>query len=71
MIVGSAVRFTLPKGTALLMATGLPVTQMALRPWYEEEAMAHIGPQMKAEEQAITKRAVAAHEEREAARRAR
>ncbi|MFF3208394.1 type IV secretory system conjugative DNA transfer family protein [Streptomyces sp. NPDC002962] len=59
------------KGTALLMATGLPVAQIALRPWYEEEAMAHIGPQMKAEEQAITKRAVAAYEEREAARRAR
>jgi type IV secretory pathway TraG/TraD family ATPase VirD4 len=59
------------KGTALLMATGLPVTQIALRPWYEEEAMAHIGPQMKAEEQAITKRAVVAHEEREAARRGR
>ncbi|MEH0589862.1 TraM recognition domain-containing protein [Streptomyces sp. B21-106] len=59
------------KGTALLMATGLPVAQIALRPWYEEEAMAHIGPQMKAEEQAITKRAVAAHEEREAARRER
>ncbi|MFE0453080.1 type IV secretory system conjugative DNA transfer family protein [Streptomyces sp. NPDC058914] len=59
------------KGTALLMATGMPVAQIALRPWYEEESMAHIGPQMKAEEAAITKRAAAAHEEREAARRAR
>ncbi len=28
------------KGTALLLATGLPVAQIALRPWYEEEAMA-------------------------------
>ncbi|MFG2884884.1 type IV secretory system conjugative DNA transfer family protein [Streptomyces sp. NPDC048297] len=57
------------KGTALLMATGMPVAQIALRPWYEEKAMAHIGPQMKAEESAITKRAVAAHEERKAGRR--
>jgi hypothetical protein len=30
--------------------------------------MAHVGPQMAAEEQAITKRAVAAYEERKAAR---
>jgi type IV secretory pathway TraG/TraD family ATPase VirD4 len=59
------------KGTALLLSTGMPVAQIALRPWYEERTMAHIGPQMKAEEQAITKRAVAAHEERKAARRAR
>ncbi|MFJ4622561.1 type IV secretory system conjugative DNA transfer family protein [Streptomyces sp. NPDC088812] len=59
------------KGTALLMATGMPIAQIALRPWYEERSMAHIGPQMKAEEAAITKRAVAAHEEKEAARRGR
>ncbi|MEU6946579.1 TraM recognition domain-containing protein [Streptomyces sp. NPDC046316] len=57
------------KGTALLMSTGMPVAQIALRPWYEEKAMAHIGPQMSAEEAAITKRAVAAYEERQAARR--
>ncbi|MGW9439589.1 type IV secretory system conjugative DNA transfer family protein [Streptomyces sp. NPDC055607] len=57
------------KGTALLMSTGLPVTQIALRPWYEEQALSYIGPQMKAEEAAITKRAVAAYEERKAARR--
>lgn len=56
------------KGTALLMSTGMPVAQIALRPWYEEKAMAHIGQQMKAEEHAITKRAVAAYEERKAAR---
>ncbi|MFD5588820.1 type IV secretory system conjugative DNA transfer family protein [Streptomyces sp. NPDC127063] len=59
------------KGTALLLSTGMPVAQIALRPWYEEDAMAHIGPQMKAEERAITKRAVAAYEERKAARRGR
>lgn len=56
------------KGSALLLSTGMPVAQIALRPWYGEKAMAHIGPQMKDEEHAITKRAVAAHEERQAAR---
>ncbi|PJE97111.1 hypothetical protein CUT44_14100 [Streptomyces carminius] len=56
------------KGTALLMSTGMPVAQIALRPWYAEKVMAHIGEQMKTEEQAITKRAVAAYEERRAAR---
>jgi len=59
------------KGTALLLSTGMPVAQIALRPWYEEKAMAHISPQMRAEERAITKRAVAAYEERKAARRGR
>ncbi|MFD9453455.1 type IV secretory system conjugative DNA transfer family protein [Streptomyces sp. NPDC059985] len=57
------------KGTALLMSTGMPVAQIGLRPWYAEKAMAHIGPEMKLEEAAITKRAVAAYEERKAARR--
>ncbi|MFI9186848.1 type IV secretory system conjugative DNA transfer family protein [Streptomyces goshikiensis] len=57
------------KGTALLMSTGMPMAQIALRPWYEEENLAYIGPQMKAEEAAITKRAVAAYEERKSARR--
>jgi hypothetical protein len=56
------------KGTALLMSTGMPIAQIALRPWYAEKAMAHIGEQMAAEEKAITKRAVAACEERKAAR---
>ncbi|GAA2463141.1 type IV secretory system conjugative DNA transfer family protein [Streptomyces lavendulocolor] len=56
------------KGTALLMSTGMPIAQIGLRPWYAEKAMAHIGEQMAAEEKAITKRAVAAYEERKAAR---
>ncbi|MFI9155679.1 type IV secretory system conjugative DNA transfer family protein [Streptomyces sp. NPDC053367] len=56
------------KGTALLLSTGMPVAQIALRPWYAEQSMAHIGPQMKAEEHAITKRAVAAYEQRKAER---
>lgn len=59
------------KGTALLLSTGMPVAQIALRPWYEEKAMAHIGPQMAAEEKAITGRAVLAYEQRKAARRGR
>ncbi|WP_217246891.1 type IV secretory system conjugative DNA transfer family protein [Streptomyces sp. AC602_WCS936] len=59
------------KGTALLLSTGMPVAQISLRPWYAEKALAHIGPQMKAEEKAITDRAVLAHEERKAARRGR
>ncbi|MFH9648877.1 type IV secretory system conjugative DNA transfer family protein [Streptomyces albidoflavus] len=56
------------KGTALLLSTGMPVAQIALRPWYEEKTMAHIGAEMAAEEKAITKRAVAAWEARKAAR---
>ncbi|MFC7872018.1 type IV secretory system conjugative DNA transfer family protein [[Kitasatospora] papulosa] len=56
------------KGTALLLSTGTPIAQIALRPWYEEDSMAHIGEQMKTEERAITKRAVAAYEERKATR---
>ncbi|MEU9535820.1 TraM recognition domain-containing protein [Streptomyces sp. NPDC048213] len=59
------------KGTALLLATGMPVAQIALRPWYEEQTMSHIGPQMRHEEAAITKRAVVAYEDRKAARDAR
>ncbi|MET9206794.1 TraM recognition domain-containing protein [Streptomyces bacillaris] len=58
------------KGSALLLATGMPVAQIRLRPWYGEKLMAHIGPQMKAEEYAITKRAVAAYEDKKAARNA-
>ncbi|WP_331758879.1 TraM recognition domain-containing protein (plasmid) [Streptomyces sp. NBC_01544] len=59
------------KGTALLLSTGMPIAQIGLRPWYEEDSMGHIGEQMKAEERAITKRAVAAHEERKATRNGR
>ncbi|MYX18397.1 TraM recognition domain-containing protein [Streptomyces sp. SID8374] len=56
------------KGTALLLSTGMPVAQITLRPWYGEKALARIGPQMRDEEYQITKRAVAAYEERQAAR---
>ncbi|MFF2615936.1 type IV secretory system conjugative DNA transfer family protein [Kitasatospora sp. NPDC058046] len=56
------------RGTALLLSTGMPVAQIALRPWYEEQAMAHLGPAMKAEEALIAKRAAAAWEARKSAR---
>ncbi|MER6254790.1 hypothetical protein ABT224_25890 [Streptomyces sp. NPDC001584] len=61
----------MPKGSALLLATGMPIAQMQLRPWYEEESMKYIGPEKDAEEALITKRAVAAYEEQKAARRVR
>ena len=57
------------KGTAVLLSTGMPVAQIALRPWYDEKDMAHIGPAMKTEEAAITKRAIGAYDLRKAARR--
>ncbi|UZI33938.1 type IV secretory system conjugative DNA transfer family protein [Streptomyces sp. VB1] len=56
------------KGSALLLSTGMPVAQIALRPWYAEKSMAHIGPQMRDEEQAITKRAGWVYDDRKAAR---
>ena len=36
------------KGTAVLLSTGMPVAQIALRPWYAEKAMAHIGARWSA-----------------------
>ncbi len=59
------------KGTGLLLATGMPVAQIALRPWYEDKTLAYIGPEKAEEEAAITKRAISSYEERKAARRAR
>ncbi|WP_331726960.1 TraM recognition domain-containing protein (plasmid) [Streptomyces sp. NBC_01213] len=61
----------LPKGTGLLLSTGMPIAQIRLRPWYQETAMQHIGPQKTAEEKAITDRALIAHQELKASRRAR
>ncbi|MFJ3519777.1 type IV secretory system conjugative DNA transfer family protein [Streptomyces sp. NPDC090131] len=60
----------MPKGSALLLATGMPIAQIQLRPWYQEESMKHIGPEKDLEEAFITKRAVAAYEEQKAGRRA-
>ncbi|GAA3380698.1 hypothetical protein GCM10020367_69020 [Streptomyces sannanensis] len=59
------------KGTALLLSTGMPIAQIRLRPWYLEDSMKHIGPEKDYEEYAITKRAIAAHDARKAARSAR
>ncbi|WP_098023668.1 type IV secretory system conjugative DNA transfer family protein [Streptomyces sp. st115] len=61
----------LPKGSALLLSTGMPIAQLQLRPWYREDSMRHIGPQKAAEEHLITKRAVTAYDELKAARHAR
>ncbi|MEV7026648.1 TraM recognition domain-containing protein, partial [Kitasatospora sp. NPDC093558] len=57
------------RGTALLLSTGTPIAQIALRPWYEERTMTHLGPSLRAEEASITKRANTAWEQRKAARR--
>ncbi|MFD7418584.1 hypothetical protein ACFV9B_44315, partial [Kitasatospora purpeofusca] len=61
----------LPKGSALLLSTGMPIAQLQLRPWYREDSMKHIGPQKAAEEHLITERAVTAYDELKAARHAR
>ena len=47
----------LPKGRALLLATGVPVAMVRLRPWYTEPYAAAIGADKDAEEAAITSRA--------------
>ncbi|MFI6347459.1 type IV secretory system conjugative DNA transfer family protein [Streptomyces sp. NPDC050560] len=47
----------LPKGTALLLATGVKPALIRLRPWYKEPGAAAISAAAKAETAAITKRA--------------
>ncbi|MFJ9116053.1 type IV secretory system conjugative DNA transfer family protein [Streptomyces sp. NPDC102394] len=49
----------LPKGTALLLATGVRPALIRLRPWYKEPGAAVISAQAKAEANAITARAAA------------
>ncbi|WP_333751317.1 type IV secretory system conjugative DNA transfer family protein [Streptomyces sp. IBSBF 2394] len=49
----------LPKGTALLLATGIRPALIRLRPWYKEPGAAFISAQAKAEANAITARAAA------------
>ncbi|MFJ4633961.1 type IV secretory system conjugative DNA transfer family protein [Streptomyces sp. NPDC088847] len=49
----------LPKGTALLLATGIRPALIKLRPWYKEPNAGPISAAAKAEVQAITKRAAA------------
>ncbi|WP_405467386.1 TraM recognition domain-containing protein [Streptomyces jietaisiensis] len=49
----------LPKGTALLLATGIRPALIQLRPWYKEPGAGLISAQAKAEANAITARAAA------------
>lgn len=51
----------LPKGTALLLATGIRPALIRLRPWYKEPNAGPISAAAKAEVQAITERAEAWH----------
>ncbi|GAB1639722.1 type IV secretory system conjugative DNA transfer family protein [Krasilnikovia sp. MM14-A1259] len=54
----------LPKGTALLLATGVRPALIRLRPWYKEPDAAPISAAAKQEVQAITERAAASWENR-------
>ncbi|MEV6814605.1 TraM recognition domain-containing protein [Micromonospora sp. NPDC051296] len=58
----------LPKGTALLLATGVRPALIRLRPWYKEPNAAPIAAAAKAEVQAITERAAASWNRRESRR---
>jgi type IV secretory pathway TraG/TraD family ATPase VirD4 len=49
----------LPKGRALLFATGIRPAMLNLRPWYKEPAARVIGPASAAATKAITQRALA------------
>jgi type IV secretory pathway TraG/TraD family ATPase VirD4 len=49
----------LPKGKALLLATGIRVAMLDLRPWYKEPSAKTIGPAAARATQAITERALA------------
>ncbi|MFD0822289.1 type IV secretory system conjugative DNA transfer family protein, partial [Micromonospora zhanjiangensis] len=60
----------LPKGTALLLATGIRPALIRLRPWYQEPNAARISKAAKAEVAAITERAAASWARRARYRRA-
>ncbi|GAA1890529.1 type IV secretory system conjugative DNA transfer family protein [Streptantibioticus ferralitis] len=49
----------LPKGKALLLATGIRVAMLSLKPWYKERSAKQIGPASAAATKAITERAIA------------
>ncbi|MEV6209561.1 TraM recognition domain-containing protein [Kitasatospora sp. NPDC051914] len=49
----------LPKGKALLFATGLRVAMLDLKPWYKERSAKEIGPASARATKAITERALA------------
>ncbi|MEV4637748.1 TraM recognition domain-containing protein [Actinoplanes sp. NPDC049548] len=61
----------LPKGTALLLATGVRPALVRLRPWYKEADAGPISKAAKAEVEAITQRAAASWSRRSAHRRVR
>ncbi|MFI6130614.1 type IV secretory system conjugative DNA transfer family protein [Micromonospora sp. NPDC051141] len=54
----------LPKGTALLLATGVRPAVIRLRPWYKEPDAGPIAAAAKAEARAVTERASAAWHQR-------
>lgn len=49
----------LPKGKALLLATGIRVAMLDLRPWYKEPSAKVVGPASARATKAITERAIA------------
>lgn len=49
----------LPKGKALLLATGIRVAMLDLKPWYKERSAKVIGPASARATKAITERAQA------------
>jgi type IV secretory pathway TraG/TraD family ATPase VirD4 len=49
----------LPKGKALLLATGIRVAMLDLRPWYKEPSAKVVGPASARATKAITERALA------------
>jgi type IV secretory pathway TraG/TraD family ATPase VirD4 len=59
----------LPKGTALLLATGVRPAMIKLRPWYKEPNAGPISRAAKQEVEAITQRAAASWAARPAGRR--
>jgi type IV secretory pathway TraG/TraD family ATPase VirD4 len=49
----------LPKGKAILLATGIRAAMLNLKPWYQERYAKQIGPASTAATRAITERAIA------------
>ncbi|MYS59720.1 TraM recognition domain-containing protein [Streptomyces sp. SID5468] len=55
----------LPKGKALLLATGIRVAMLDLRPWYKEPSAKVVGPASARATKAITERAIAKTHDRD------
>ncbi|MFE3937346.1 hypothetical protein ACFXPJ_27175, partial [Streptomyces goshikiensis] len=49
----------LPKGKVLLLATGIRVAMLSIRPWYKEPSAKVVGPASARATKAITERALA------------